>query len=147
MTSLTVYVQARPVPQGSKRHVGGGRVIEMANDRLKEYRRRITQAAHAAHAACIPHTTPTFTTPVTVEIVFAFQRPRSHYTTKGNLKPSAPLACYPAKRGDLDKLTRAVLDALTGPALKDDAQVTRIDASVDWAALDSTHITITGSPA
>jgi hypothetical protein len=41
---------------------------------------------------------------------------------------------YPigARSGDLDKLARSVLDALTGVVFKDDAHVTQLTASKDW---------------
>ncbi len=59
--------------------------------------------------------------PVEVRIGFYLPRPKSHYGSKGDLKPGMPLYC--PKRPDLDKLERCVLDALTGIAWADDCQV------------------------
>ena len=62
---------------------------------------------------------------VVVQLTFFFTRPEGHYGTGRNanvLKDSSPL--YPEKTGeDLDKLERAVLDALTGIVWKDDRRV------------------------
>jgi crossover junction endodeoxyribonuclease RusA len=62
---------------------------------------------------------PPLTGPVEVEIDFTLPRPKS---ARG---PNQ----YPAKRPDLDKLVRAVLDALTdGGAWADDGQVVTLTA-------------------
>ena len=60
--------------------------------------------------------------PVHVHATLYVARPRGHYGKRG-LRPSAP--AYPSRRsvGDVDKLARAVLDALTGVCFVDDAQV------------------------
>lgn len=67
--------------------------------------------------------------PVTVSLGLVFERPASHYGTGRNadvLKASAPR--YPMTKhhtagGDIDKLVRAVLDAMTKVVYADDAQV------------------------
>jgi Holliday junction resolvase RusA-like endonuclease len=63
--------------------------------------------------------------PVYLSLTFYVKRPESHYGTGRNagvLKDSAPL--HPETSGsDIDKLTRAVLDALTGIVWKDDKRV------------------------
>ena len=59
-----------------------------------------------------------------------FPRPRAHYGTGRNanrLKDSAPL--WHDKRPDVDKLARAVLDAITeSGTLRDDCQVVALSA-------------------
>lgn len=55
-----------------------------------------------------------------MKIEFLFARAKSHYTGTGLLSSRAPM--FP-RRGDVDKLARAVLDALTGIAYEDDSQV------------------------
>jgi len=65
--------------------------------------------------------------PVGIVIEFTMPRPKSHYGTgrkAGVLKPTAPV--YHASRGDIDKLERCVLDALTGIVWRDDRQVCRV---------------------
>jgi crossover junction endodeoxyribonuclease RusA len=62
--------------------------------------------------------------PVHLEVTCYFSRPKSHYGTGKNadrMKPSAPV--YHTKKPDLTKLVRAIEDALTGLAWKDDSQV------------------------
>ena len=62
--------------------------------------------------------------PVTLELAFRFVRPKAHFNSKGELKPSAPMRVI--TKPDLDKLQRSTLDALTGVLFKDDSQVCRI---------------------
>jgi Holliday junction resolvase RusA-like endonuclease len=59
-----------------------------------------------------------------VRVAFRLPRPKGHYGRRG-LRPSAP--AYPNVMPDLDKLARAILDALTGIVWRDDAQVVRLD--------------------
>ena len=109
-------------PQGSKRHVGGGRMVEMGKD-LKPWRQQIAVEASQRMGSTQP-----WTQPVKVTLVFFLIRPKSHFGTgrnAGTLKASAPR--FPSSSPDLDKLTRAVLDALTGIAFRDDAQVQVLD--------------------
>lgn len=63
----------------------------------------------------------------TIDITFRMDRPQSHYRTgrfSDTLKDSAPE--YPIVRPDLDKLARAVNDALTKVIFKDDSQVVQM---------------------
>jgi len=120
---VRIVVRGRPAPQGSKRHVGGGRMIEMSKavGPWREAVRTETQLAmrHEPPLGC----------PVEVNIMFYLKRPASHYRTGRNahlLRDNAPE--WPAGKPDLDKLARAVLDGLTmGGAWKDDSQAVRLD--------------------
>lgn len=67
------------------------------------------------------------TSPVRVRLRFALPRPKS-------LPRQASL--LHAKRPDVDKLARAVLDALTGIIWNDDAQVTSLHASKVYVQVD-----------
>jgi len=71
--------------------------------------------------------------------VFQFVRPKSHYTAKGALRDAAPRH---VGKPDIDKLCRAVLDALTGIAYADDSQVVALDASKVYGPTASTEIFI-----
>jgi len=62
--------------------------------------------------------------PVRVTLVFHMPRPKSHFTKKG-LRETAPVLHH--SKPDIDKITRAVLDALTAIAWKDDAQVAALE--------------------
>jgi Holliday junction resolvase RusA-like endonuclease len=70
------------------------------------------------------------TCPVKLTLRFFMARAQGHFRTgrhAGELKESAP--AYPTKKPDLDKLNRAVGDALTGIIYKDDSQVVKLESS------------------
>lgn len=123
---LELWVSGIPQPQGSKR-LFGGRLVE-GNDRtLRPWRATIAGEARYAFAG-----EPT-TDAVFVTLGFMFARPKSHYGSGRNaheIKRSAP--AYKATRPDLDKLVRAVLDALTGIVFVEDSQVAGLSAWKDW---------------
>ena len=123
---FTVY--GAPVPQGSKRLLRGN-IVDMAKPELRSYRQDLHVTALQAMEGASP-----FLEPVSVRIMFSIPRPKSHYGTGRNShiqKPNLPIA--PAKTPDIDKLARAVLDALTGAAFRDDAQVVGLTLSKVWA--------------
>lgn len=68
--------------------------------------------------------------PQTVRITFAMPRPKDHMMLRGGryVVRQSYIWKQPASAPDLDKLVRAVLDALTGLAYHDDAQVVEIHA-------------------
>lgn len=113
--SLTFTVAGMPpAPQGSKRHVGNGRMIESSKN-VKPWRYLVQQAALATNY-------PTITGPVSISIVFLFPRPKSHYTAKGTLKPSAPT--FHSVKPDGSKCLRSTEDALVDAGLlQDDARI------------------------
>lgn len=111
-----------PAPQGSKRHVGNGRMIEVSS-KVKPWRFAVSQAALDTGEALTSE-------PVSVLITFLFSRPKSHYNTKGLLKENAPF--YKSSKPDIDKLCRSTLDGLTNVLLKDDSQVVTIIATKQY---------------
>ena len=140
---ITVRVNGRPAPQGSKRHVGGGRMVEMSKavGPWREAVRTETQAAfrcteHRHQQQPGPARVSFGPLPVSVTLVFSFARPASHYGRRGGqpyLKPAAPP--FPAGRPDLDKLARACLDGIVmGGAIADDAQVCELECCKCWCA-------------
>ena len=134
--SFSFSVRGRAAPQGSKRHLGNGIMVE-ASKRVKPFR---VDVQHIAIDA-----TPTgweMGKEVRLTIDFHFVRPKSHLTSKGKLTKSAPL--YPTGRqiGDLDKLSRAVLDSLTNVCYNDDSQVVDLIAKKRFSDLDQTIITV-----
>jgi crossover junction endodeoxyribonuclease RusA len=108
--TVTVRVDGNPAPQGSKRHVGHGRMVE-ASKRLRPWRATVAAAVKAAVGARVPFPVG----PVTVTLEFVMPRPVS--TPKRSTPPAI-------RRPDIDKLARAVLDGITGTAIADDSQVT-----------------------
>jgi crossover junction endodeoxyribonuclease RusA len=115
-------VAGEAAPQGSKRafRTRGGRIaLVESSAKLKPWRITVASSAVAAGATVMDCS-------VEMLVQFTFVRPRSHYTSKGALRTNAP--SHPGKP-DLDKLVRAVGDALTGICYRDDAQIVRWDAS------------------
>ena len=112
-----------PAPQGSKRHVGNGRMVE-ASAKVKPWRYAVSQAALELKEAMTDR-------PVFIQITFLFTRPKAHFNSKGQLKPIAPL--YKSTKPDLDKLVRSTLDALTNVLIKDDSQVVNLICCKQYA--------------
>lgn len=134
MASLRVVVHASAAPQGSKRHVGRGIMVESCK-RVKPFRQDVKFAALEARPDDWK-----MDGPFSIYVLFHFVRPKSHFTGKGKLKASAPL--YPTGRnvGDIEKLLRAVHDALSEVLFTDDSQVVDCYASKLYAERPSTII-------
>ena len=119
-----------PAPQGSKRHLGHGVMVE-SSKRLPAWRSLVTDAAWDARGEA-----PAILGPVRLFVVFGFRRPKSHFgagRNAGRLLPLAPT--YPTGRniGDLSKHIRAVEDALTDAGVwHDDDQVVGIVSDKEW---------------
>jgi crossover junction endodeoxyribonuclease RusA len=115
--SLAVFVPGKPAPQGSKRHVGRGVMVESSKD-VKPWRNDI-------RAACIDRDGKPlayFDGPVAVRLEFICYRPGS--IPKRKKTPAA------TKKPDIDKLSRAVLDAIgSAGCWRDDSQVVRLSAT------------------
>jgi Holliday junction resolvase RusA-like endonuclease len=129
---LTFFVPGIPVPQGSKTAYvskSTGRPIVVDKDvRLPQWRMKIT--AYALDAKANSAMRLPIDGAVGSQITFFMPRPKSHYGSGKNattLKPSAPL--WPATMPDIDKLLRAVFDALT------DAQVWHDDGQVVFVTM------------
>ena len=103
-----------PAPQGSKRHVGNGIIIE-ASKRCKPWRYLVQQAAVATGHPLITH-------PVEVHITFYFARPKAHFRANGQLKESAPI--YHSVVPDASKVMRSTEDAIVDAGLLiDDSRI------------------------
>lgn len=126
MTTLHLFVPGTPAPQGSKRHVGRGILIE-SSKAVGPWRERVALAAHAERPAAIA--LPLIGHALSVRLGFVMPRPAS-----------APKRRTPAaiKRPDVDKLARAVLDALTGIWFTDDSAITDLRAIKRLAELGET---------
>lgn len=112
--TLDFTVSGVPIPQGSLRaFLVKGRPVVTADNRrdLGTWRQEIAAGARRAGAVVCEG-------PVEIMLTFRLPRPRSRPTR----------VRWPDRRPDLDKLTRAVLDALTGVAWRDDGQVVAIRA-------------------
>jgi len=106
---VTFSVLGDPAPQGSKRHVGKGIMVE-SSKAVKPWRDSVAWSAKA-------RMTGQFAGAIKVTITFYLRRGRS---VKRH---------WPSVRPDLDKLIRSTLDGITMSGLwLDDAQVCHVDA-------------------
>jgi crossover junction endodeoxyribonuclease RusA len=114
--AIIFRVHGEPIPQGSMRaFVAGGRAkVRPDNKRCNPWRSDV-----AAVAARTMDGAPLLEGPVAIEMAFALPRPEK--------VPKARRG-RPAAKPDMDKLARAVLDALTGVVFTDDAQVCELAA-------------------
>ncbi|MCK4624038.1 MAG: RusA family crossover junction endodeoxyribonuclease [Phycisphaerae bacterium] len=128
---LTFTVPGNPATKGSMRAVkhsvtGEAIMMHSAPKGLATWTASIRLAAASEYGPQHP-----VSGAVHVSACWHLARPKGHYRTgrnAGTLKPSAPK--HPtAKRDDLDKLARALLDALTGIVYADDSQVVTLNAS------------------
>ena len=110
-----IDVEGIPVPQGSFRHIGNGRIIA-ANPKLNAWRETIANAINKDPTAPFQINQPT-----KVELVFILPRPKTVTRERPTVKP------------DIDKLVRACLDAISldwySQALTDDSIVTDLHAA------------------
>lgn len=120
---ISTFVVGDPAPQGSKRHVGRGILVE-SSQRVKPWRADVREALRAAAP---------ISGPVAISFVFYFARPASHYGTGRNagvLKVGAPARPTSRRLGDVDKLCRSTLDAITSAGvIADDDEVVELFAS------------------
>lgn len=130
--TFTFAVLGRAAPQGSKdlqTNARGQKYMKEASDRVKPWRTKVRRAALGPDGNPIRR----FTGPVQVHIEFEFRRAKSNqddYPTGQNI-------------GDADKLTRAVLDALTqARVIEDDRYVVEVSASKHWAEEDRAVISV-----
>jgi crossover junction endodeoxyribonuclease RusA len=114
--TTTIFVPGKPAPQGStKAYVVGGRA-RVTSDNPQTYSWRGVVAAVVRNAIGPGIQLPSG--PVALGLEFAMPR-----------RASEPKRVTPAhvRKPDLDKLTRAALDALTGLVFTDDSQVVSFD--------------------
>jgi crossover junction endodeoxyribonuclease RusA len=120
--SVTFFVEGISRPQGSKRSLGNGRMIE-SSPHLKPWRSDVRFTAQQNRPDQWDSTLP-----MSVSLAFCFPRPKSHYNSKGSLTANAPARATSKSIGDIDKLTRGILDALTTVLFDDDSQVIEVNA-------------------
>ncbi|MGV3071501.1 RusA family crossover junction endodeoxyribonuclease [Corynebacterium phoceense] len=115
MYELVFFVPGKPLPQGSKKYLGtnqrtGRAVLRESSTGVYAWRDKIGYTARFNMRRIPLATGP-------VQLGFEFVMPRTK-AMRHNTPP--PMTQKP----DLDKLARAVFDALTGIIYKDDSQVT-----------------------
>jgi len=129
LVDVVVYGEAVPAGALAAGFRGDGRVFlrHRGGAELDSWKRSIKDAAGTAMEGRAPTRDAVY-----VSLRFLAKRPAGHYGKRG-LRPSAPK--FPTKRSvaDADKLTRAVLDALTGIVYADDSQVVEMVVSRYYA--------------
>lgn len=128
--NLTFTIPGPARGQGSKRHVGNGVMIEQSRH-LPAWRAAVAAAAHNAAAA---EGWALTTGPCWLELDVYVERPLTHHVGRDRdreLRDDAPEHC--TRTPDLDKILRAVCDALTNVLWADDKQVVGITANRWWA--------------
>ena len=117
MTFFSAVIEGNPVPQGSFRHVGNGRIIS-ANPKLNAWRQTIADQIGLQTPERLLEGS------IRVDLVFTLERPKS---------VSRGMRAKPTVKPDLDKLIRATLDAISleryVQLIKDDSQVTDLHAA------------------
>lgn len=111
---IEFFVAGEPIPQGSKTNMPlpGGRVVMVeSNRKTKPWRKAVKTAAWLAMDDEAIHNGP-----VSIRVVFAFDRPGS---TEFDTKCTKP---------DVDKLVRAIFDAMKGTIYSDDCRVIELNA-------------------
>ena len=83
MTAISWTSTGIPAPQGSKRHVGRGIMIE-ASKSLPAWREQVVYDVINAAGGHV------FTEGVSINLAFQFPRLKAHFNSKGLLKPKAP---------------------------------------------------------
>jgi crossover junction endodeoxyribonuclease RusA len=131
---IQLSVPGVPVPKGSLKHVGRGRLVEQTN--VKPWMSRI-RAAALRHVFGME--LPVIDAACRVSLTFWFPRPAS---AKNRLYP------HLRSTGDLDKLVRAVLDALqpsghTPGILADDSLVVQLRAGKEYVEEGVPRVEIT----
>lgn len=125
---IRFVVLGTPVTQGSKRaflnqHTGRIALTETGGIKHKSWREAVRSEAQRAAETSFP--TGPATGRVAVHLQFGLQRPASAPKTRRTWPTGA-------RSGDIDKLSRLVLDALTGVLFVDDSQVTELHVTKDY---------------
>jgi crossover junction endodeoxyribonuclease RusA len=101
---IEFFVEGKPIPQGSMKYIGKGRMIHSRQAELALWRALIAQKAKQVG-------------------IWATEEPVKLHLTFHLKKPKSVKREYPTVPPDVDKLIRAVLDSLTNFVYLDDSQV------------------------
>ena len=121
MTGFSCFVRGVPQPQGSKtpgRRSDGTPFLREANPNLKDWRTAVGFVLQSEWHG------PPLDGPLSVEFNFGLLRPKS---VSEKRRP------HPTVKPDLDKLERAVMDALTGIVIVDDALVVELHSTKEYS--------------
>ena len=129
--TLQFYVEGKTATKGSTRSfVRGERVVTLAdNASLGAWTQAARWAARQAGVGLVAKPRA-----VKLVVTFMFVKP-----------PSVKHRDCHTVKPDIDKLLRAVLDALTGIAYEDDAQVTAVDAKKCYGGIEQCVVEVEGA--
>lgn len=125
---VELRIRGLPAPQGSKRHVGRGILVE-SSPKVKPWRQDIVTQSWEQYKG------EPLTGPLEMEIIFWFPRPQTHYRVIGGelsnvIKDNKPTHTTSCLDGDLDKVVRSTLDGLSAKAggcvIQDDSLVVKL---------------------
>jgi|SRR5688572_14806933 len=117
-------VHGTPRPQGSKRHVGNGVMVEMSKG-LKPWRQEVAGMALSLNTPMWPAHVP-----LELTLNFYFTKPKSTKRVAMTTRP------------DSSKLLRAIEDALTGILYYDDAQIVETHIRKHYGGPDRCEIEV-----
>ena len=117
--SGSIVVLGTPVPQGSARAFVRGKHAVVTHDNAKTMPWRDSVRAHARKVVGPEIEYPR---PKAVHLSVQFVMPRRASAPKRSTPPHT-------RKPDIDKLCRAVADALTGVVYEDDSQIVSLDAT------------------
>ena len=126
-------VYGNPVPQKRHRHTRQGRVWDPSSAQKRAF-------LEASREAC--PTCDVLRGPLRMQLTFVFQRPKSHYTSKGKLTARAPL--QHVHTPDADNLAKFVMDSISGVGrfILDDRQVYELSIAKRWGDRGFTRVVI-----
>ena len=125
---VELRIRGLPAPQGSKKHVGRGILVE-SSTKVKPWRQDIVSQSWDQYKG------EPMTGPLEMEIIFWFPRPQTHYRRidgelSNVIKNNRPTHTTSCSDGDLDKIVRSTLDGLSAKAggcvIQDDSLVVKL---------------------
>jgi crossover junction endodeoxyribonuclease RusA len=122
---ISLVVRGLPVPQGSARaFMAHGRAFVATEGNRTSSPLGAWRSSIASEARTAMGNRPVLEGPVFVTIELRMPRPKAHFHTPlhgSGIRETAPE--WHAKKPDIDKLARSILDAITAVVIRDDAQV------------------------
>jgi Holliday junction resolvase RusA-like endonuclease len=144
MNRLIIKVSGEPATKGSSQafaarskqgYTGKVGYRPVNKPKLVAWTEAVRSEASRELARVLPAWADDPAAPIVVRVIFWLPRPKNHYGTgrnSGQLLPSAPR--YHTGKPDVDKLARAVLDALRAAGVyRDDSQVAQLHCSKHYA--------------
>jgi crossover junction endodeoxyribonuclease RusA len=130
MREIRFTAFGRPQPQGSKNAFKHGNrvVLVEASKGLKPWRSVVSLAAKLVMESVQDHSL--IDGPVAVDIIFTFVPGKTVKRKEMTTKP------------DIDKLSRAILDSLTGVCWRDDAQVVELRVCKVYGLVDMAQVVV-----